>query len=387
MRTRQFLFLSPYVRRLPDPVTKGMERYVMLMAVGDVPTDLPLDPNPRDQNTNKRVYREVFQSLMEEDGSTPGTFHLKNKGITLIASSVARTRDDESKYIVRMSDGEGIVDGGHTYRLILQGQATGKMPSDQYIKIEILVGVPETLVTDIAGGLNTAVQVQDMSLANLAGEFEWIKDRLEGEPYESVIGYRENEGEKELDIRDVIAYMTLFNTELYPNEGSDYPITAYRAKTTALQQFLQHQDSFKKLKNILPDILKFADVVNSEARDLHNQAGGKAGRLDFMRKGDYTFPFIDQDGEYRLHDGALFPMLGAFRWMVEEDPKGQIRWKGGYGRALKIWRASAAELMKATQSTNQELGYNSNALGKSRNHWATLHSVVIKYDLMSRARG
>jgi len=378
----QFVFDTKFVRRFPDPVISGAERVVMFVPAASVPEGIPLDANPRDQNINKRVYKKVLTSLLEEDDSLEGTFHLKNKGITLLASSVTKTRTDQDRYNVRIDDGQGIVDGGHTYRIVLHAQESGTLPLDQFVKFEILVGLPESLITDIADGLNTAVQVQEMSLANLGGEFDWIKARLAGEPYESVIGYRENEAEKELDVRDVIAYMALFNIELWPNDGSEYPINAYRAKVTVLQQFLQNADSFKKLTKILPDILELVDIVGSEARDLHNRAGGKAGRLHFMKERHVTYPFIGAEGDRKMDNGALFPMVGAFRWMVEEDDDGNFRWKGGsFARVKKIWRASGAELMKATQATNQEIGYNSNALGKSRNHWATLHSIVLKHDL------
>jgi hypothetical protein len=39
--------------------------------------------------------------------------------------------------------------------------------------------------------------------------------------------------------------------------------------------------------------------------------------------------------------------------------------------------------MRATQETSEELARNPNAIGKSRNHWATLHSTVAKYQLIS----
>src|SRR5690606_24146990 len=100
---------------------------------------------------------------------------------------------------------------------VLEGQASEELSEDQYVKFEILVDVPEDLITEIAGGLNTAVQVQEMSLANLGERFEWIKEALRGEPYDSAIAYKENEADKELDVRDIVAYMTLFNIDLYPN--------------------------------------------------------------------------------------------------------------------------------------------------------------------------
>lgn len=387
MERQRITLRSDYSRRIPDPVLGGYRHFMWVRAV-DVPEGISLGPNPRDQNTNRSVYREVLRSLLNHEG-TPDTFHLKNKGITLIASSVRESKTGKGSYSVTLDPGQGIVDGGHTYRIILEGQETGDLSDGQYVKFEILVDVPEDLTTEIAGGLNTAVQVQEMSLANLSDRFEWIKEALRGEPYESVIAYKENEPDKELDVRDIVAYMTLFNVEMYPNTigsadrggGPRYPITAYRAKSTALSQFLDESnyEGFKKLSSILPDILVMADTIRHGAMVLHNRAGGKAGKLAFVdsrHRGNYTFPFIRREGPYRLSSGALFPMLGAFRWMVEADSDGLFRWRGGFREVLSLWEAIGGELMRLTQNASEENGRNPNAIGKSLSHWTTLHSVV-----------
>ncbi len=371
---------STHSRRMPDPVIPGSQRHILLVRAKDVPEGLPLDPNPRDQNINKRVYRDVLASLMNEDGAAPDTFHLKNKGITLIAAGVREVNPGE--FSVAFDEGHGIVDGGHTYRVLLEGQSREGLSDEQYVKMEILVGVPPDLITDIAGGLNTAVQVQEMSLANLSDKFDWIKEALKGEPYESVIAYKENETEKMLDVRDVVAYMTLFNIDLYPNDQrSRYPITAYRAKVTALADFLKDEnyESFKKMRKILPDILKLADTISHDARDLHNRTGGKAGKLAFVdgrKSGEYQFPFLGKTGPYKLSAGALYPMLGAFRWMVEEGADGMYHWKGSFQDVLALWDLTGGDLMRLTQAASDENGRNPNAIGKSLQHWTTLYSQV-----------
>ena len=76
-------------------------------------------------------------------------------------------------------------------------------------------------------------------------------------------------------------------------------------------------------------------------------------------------------------------MLGAFRWMVVEGPDGKAQWSGGFDKVLELWHEVGAELMKATQETSEERDRNPNSIGKSRNHWATLHSTVAKYQLIS----
>jgi hypothetical protein len=60
--------------------------------------DLPRLPikeaNPREQNTNRRVYKDVAKSLRNEDGA-PNTFLVKNLGIYACAKAIEKVSDDE----------------------------------------------------------------------------------------------------------------------------------------------------------------------------------------------------------------------------------------------------------------------------------------------------
>ncbi|MHB1571790.1 MAG: AIPR family protein, partial [Solirubrobacteraceae bacterium] len=200
-KTSTATFIAAYARRIPDPTLRNAERHIMFVRAQDVPDGLPKDPNPRAQKIDRGIYREVATHLLNEDG-TPNTFHLKNKGITLIARKVERQGDDEHTYDVTLGEGHGIVDGAHTYEILRKNKpmidelnaADGEGSEiEQYVKFEIITGLPEDLVPEIARGLNTAVQVQEMSLADLREEFDWIKDTIAGEPYAGKIAFRENE--------------------------------------------------------------------------------------------------------------------------------------------------------------------------------------------------
>ena len=108
----KFTFAPEYARRIPDPNFKSQynaERHLFVMAVKSIPTGIGLDPNARQPNISKRVYGKVKESLLHQDESPEGTFHLKNKGITIIAASVKQLGD--RKYEVDIEFGiHGIVD-------------------------------------------------------------------------------------------------------------------------------------------------------------------------------------------------------------------------------------------------------------------------------------
>ncbi len=386
----KFRFKTAYARRIPDPNFKnehGTERHLFVMPVKSIPTGIGLDPNARKPNIQKRVYRKVEASLLQQDDSPKGTFHLKSKGITIIAQAVKQLGDNE--YEVAIESGiHGIVDGGHTYKLITENQDNDDLSDDQYVNVEVRVGVPERWIPEIAGGLNTSVQVQDMSLDDLSGQFEWLKGCLRGESYFDKIAWSENDP-GDYDARDIISMLLCFNVALFPNDQEEHPVAAYEKKSAALKMFEENTESFKRMKPIIKDILRFHDIVSMHGRQLYNQAGGaKGGSLAFVdhrKRRKYQFTFTGEEDAFRLAPGALYPMMASFRWYVVQDQETlKMKWRGGFKAVLAAWQDLGGDLMRATVQTSNELGRNPQSIGKSRNHWSNLHSRVVKYDLMSQ---
>lgn len=397
-KTQNFEFAVRFARRIPDPLEEGAERHIFLCEVEHLPAELPKFPNPRAQNIDRGIWKDIRRHLLNEEG-TPNTFHLKNKGITLVASGVQKV--SESSYTVSFGPKDGILDGGHTYELVMATQDEirehnadeDQEPIRQYVKIEVLTGVERDLLTELAGGLNTAIQVQRWSLENLKGKFEWIKDDLALEPYAGRIAFKENEPGTHLDVRDIIVLLDLMNVVDFPNENGEHPVRAYTSKSSVLDHYVEHESNYEKLRPILKDVLKLYDIICSEGPALHNDAGGKAGKLAFVesRTALYSFPFMSKGGKVeqsksRLVTGAAYPMLAAFRWCVELSPKtGKARWAMPFKDVVEVWRQSGAELMRATQMTSVANGRKANAIGRNSMHWANLHNIVAKHSLM-RAR-
>lgn len=387
MATQKFTFFAPLARRIPDPVffkSHSMTRHIFFVPVRKVPKGLPLDPNARVPNVNRRVYKEIEGSLLNQE-AIPGTFHLKHKGITIVAEKVEQVR--EGQYVVTLARNQGVLDGGHTYELLTKDREE-ELPENQFVKFEILTNVDQDWIVDIAAGLNTSVQVQAMSLDNLAGLFGWIKELIRDEPYFKEIAWKENES-GDFDARDLISLMTCFNIDLFPNKKDTQPVIGYEKKSLALKFFEEKPKTYERMKPILKEILVLHDTISCDSRDYWNEAGGKFGNLAFVedrKRGEFTFHFTGKTSKYRLMNGALYPMLAAFRWMVEEDGKAKVlRWRGGFKEVLRRWESSAEELLRMTFQVSNELGRNPNAIGKSRSHWANLHARVAMRDLMATA--
>ena len=251
-------------RRMADPTFPGAVRHIFTVRADDIPQGLPKAPNPRAQKTDRGIYKDVRRSLLNEEG-TPNTFHLKNKGLTLIADAVKDM--GESTFELSFTPEQGIVDGAHTYEIILEGQdriaeareTDNGSAIDQYVKVEVLTGVPDDLWVEIAGGLNTAVQVQDWSLAHLKNQFDWIKEILDTQPYARRIAYRENEADTAYDVRDIIVLLEMFNFFDYPNDGEEHPTKTYNNKSDVLDRYLAGPAKYERLAPILKDILRLHD--------------------------------------------------------------------------------------------------------------------------------
>ena len=372
-----------YCRRVPDPNWNSpgerIEHFLITVRAKDLP-ELPTDPNPRAQKTSKPLYKEVTKSLLDQNDPS---FHLKNKGITMIARDAKYDEKTESVEVL-FEEGQGIVDGAHTYRIIRDNQM--ECPDVQYVKLEILVGVSNDMVESIAQGLNTSVQVSEMSLANLGSRFDWIKEELKSMPYASQIAYRENE-EGPYDARDLMALLTLFNVSEF-KDGSSHPIIAYRNKAECLERFKKDSEvsgdgsSYRKLRPLLKDILDLHDYIHLHGKALYNEAtGGKGGNLSWMdrrKRGQHSLIFSGAKTEDKLVDGALYPMLGAFRYLVQQKKSERVySWKvGSFDRVKELFNVVGGDMMQATQQTSVISGRNPSVIGKNQGHWDNLYKTV-----------
>jgi len=164
------------------------QMYIAICDVMDVPDNIPMGTNPREQNFNTGVAKRIRESLLSPSSSN---FYILNRGL-LLSAKAAHFNNYDNTLTLEMEDStlHGNVDGGHTYKTILQNRAelTRGM---QYVKIEILTGI-EGFFEDVADARNTSVQVKDQSIANLRGRFNIIKSVLADEAYYGDIFFEEN---------------------------------------------------------------------------------------------------------------------------------------------------------------------------------------------------
>jgi len=372
---KSFTLRANFARRVPDPTfqNEGVDRHVLFVQANSFPAALAqcLDPNARQPNTDRSVYKEIRESLESNDG----LFHLKNKGITVIARKVEKTGEDDYSVILDDQDGmkDGIVDGGHTAQIITEANADpiATFPK-QFVKVEILTNLRPELIEEISGGLNTSVAVKLMSLKNLEGRFNWLKRLFEKKPYQSRIAWSENE-EGDMTARDVIAVLSMFDVERYPAKpDKSQPVKSYSGKEAVLKDYIADSSGVEKLEPIVTDILELHDHIAGTSQGIWNEDGGKFASLKWVHAGRRRLPFADKNSDAQPLPSALLPLLACFRQFVVLGSDGKYHWVSKDLNLKSVWDTHGLSLLRVTDEACDDAGRNPNKMGKSQRHWSSL---------------
>ena len=381
---------------MEHPVYPEIKKYYMTVRAIDLPAGIRKDANARDdegRDLRKPVYRDVYRSLVEDQTVFPSIFDIKNKGIVILAEAVNQVADC---YKVEICEGQGIVDGGHTYEIIVKAQEDENIPEDQHVEVQLLTGVDADMITEISSGLNTGIAVKHHSIANLDGKYDWIKEEVDDQTYAGKIAWRESD-DGDYDVRDLICVMEALNVIDYPNDSGSHPTGAYSSRDRITKKFSEdaekHEDdiqnsTYYKLRLILKDALYLYDIIRHDFREIYNNNNmGNAGGLSIVekaRKGrDFEFPFAGlPNREHRLTKGALYPIFAAFRNKVEINQNtGEAEWAGGFQSVIDLWEKASRELVLQTQNATKDINHKPEIIGKSSGHWNTIHKTVEVYML------
>ena len=373
-------------RKIPNPYlnkedgNKDAMMYVAICDVKNLPKDIPMETNPREQKLTTGVAKKIRNSLLEEDYLD---FYLLNRGLCISAADVTYN-NYANEMTVRFDDYEfhGDIDGGHTYKIILENQdklEAGK----QFVKIEILTGV-EGIFQRLAAARNTSTQVQDKSIAELENRFDIIKNAISNQAYASEIFFNENE-EGSIDVADLLAILYMFNIDEFA--GMDkFPTSAYSSKKKCIDAYLDaHKkygnspnNPYVKMAPIMNDIFKLYDYLELNMGKYYKEKNpmGKFG----LTKGvsiskdnkQYYSKFEHKKMEYFSPTGFIYPILGAFRALLKEENGVYVWQKNPFIVANDL----GAELVDTTVERSRTLGNNPQSVGKDTGNWKTLYMTI-----------
>jgi hypothetical protein len=359
--------------------------------------EIPDDVNPRSHDLDM-IKSSVGRDIRETILGNPKDFLLANRGATVIAESV-RFDPARSEVEITIRDPEihGLADGATSDAIIelVQREVAGartfkslvyeEVP--EYLKqarfhVEVIVGLTRRdRIGVLARGRNTSRQVKSWSLADFGGVFDWIRQIFERDDsiFRDRIGYEENAG-RQINILDVISLMTLFSKEWDDKAAGmkrKAPTVAYSSKgrMDARIQDEKLAPYYTALAPLLEDILKLHDYVYSRFEFAYKAAmgGGKLGRrrgVESRPDDPVKLPLTGSQSNYEIPNGYIFPLLAAFRALVEYDADGDAKWKVN---PFEFFDRNGPELVSVLIEQVDNLGGNPQMAGKSRAVYTSLH--------------
>ena len=372
----------------------SIEKHIFLVRCTDLPDGLSKEANARDfqgRDLNRRVYRDVRDTLIGEIG-TPGTFDLLNKGITIIAQKVNRL--NEYEYEVMIGERQGIADGGHTYDIICDTRTKTKIPDNQFVEVRIFTGIPNSMIAEIAMGLNTGIAVKEHSLDFLDGKYDWLQDEMHAAGFDGLVAWRESD-QGHIDVRDLISTLEALNIFDFPNNGGQHPVAAYEKWSVPAKKFAADAErigsepsTYRRLRPLLIGGLVLMDHIRRDFREAWNEEiGGRAGGLAIVedaKRVDFEFPFAKlPPASYRLTKGAAYPIFAAFRNLVAVDSTtSNARWTI---RPEVFWQEAKPIILRTVKTAIVDYGHKPEVLGKHRGFWNLMHQTLELHLLRSKA--
>lgn len=371
---------SPYSERKDS----GDEPYYIYHAyvdVNDLPSGIPTEVNPRETNMHTNVAKAIIRGL-ESDSEM---FYLNNRGIFMSAESVSWRGNTLHVDLGNDKMQYGILDGGHTYRAILDRRNQIHEGIVQYVHLEIATKITELEPIDvIASSRNHSVQVNDKAIAELAGNFDFVKKAIKDEPYAKRIAYKQNQNTADFDIdaTDLIRLMFAMNAISFPKQSLSQPIQAYSGKTYVLRQFLKsirnEKDAspYYNLAHLLPSMVKLYNQIELDVPNAYKFISGKNARFGSVKgvekRPSETKYFKDKTG-YSISQGLLFPIFAGFRYLIQPQETGVLDWVKD---PFELWEEVQNKLVNNTIEMSRSLGNNPQSTGKNASLWQQNYDAV-----------
>lgn len=395
---KEVTFKAKSVKKMDNPLKDASKadskKYICYVKLQDVPAEFAnwMGTNPRDQKLTTAVAKDIERSI--ESGVS--NFHEINRGIVMSVDAFAfNNKTDE--VTVTLSDPciHGNIDGGHTLKIILNAQKKNTLVFEQYVYFEFFTGIKDP--AQLAEARNSSVQVDRRSIEELNKSFDFVKMALKDTGFYNRIAFKQNEhhGERNIiDIREIIAIMNMFNHLITPPNSDTQPITSYTGKELSLNKFLNLKASrdqvVKNMTPILPDIYKLWDTIELTFPEKGKNANRIYKRKKYAKYVDDSTPvgnslFSNKPMTYCVPKGLMYPIVGAFRALVNIDPSSQkYSWKVDPQIA---WEDLGGKLINIIITSSEDLSDTPDVVGKSSNTWDLLYKEVLIYSMLHSSKG
>jgi hypothetical protein len=383
------------IRSFDDPHDKQLSIHHAYIRVKDFPNGtIPDKVNPRShEELSGRIPDAIEESLKD----STKWFHLVNRGLLVVAQKAWYDNRTEVLHLVIDSEDEGgVADGATTDRVIrnvkrgvsaaeFEKLTEAEIPEylkQAFVHVEIISGSLTEMLVPLTRARNTSNQVKEFAIENLGGGFNWLKGVIESSQFRGRIRFRENDPEP-VDVRTVLGLLTLFHPKW--NEIGKEPIVAYTAKGSVMNYYKDEEwrPGYEQLAPVVVSILELYEYVHANFNAQYEKYKEKmdkgsrfGGRKEVRYNGnDWTLPLTGLKTKHFISDGWLYPMLGAFRMLLDfpKTSRGKVEW---ITDPKDFYDKYGSEFVADVCDQSESLGSNPNATGKSRPLWNNLRTKM-----------
>ena len=375
------------LRTLASPYRKGDKDestfetiYYLLVDMKNLPSNIPLDVNPREPKMTTNVARSLLAAVAEPETD----FYINNRGIVISAKALTfNSADSEVTIDIGNQDDEndkylyGILDGGHTYTAIMRKRDEIPESIRKFVRIEVITNVQN--ITRLSDARNTSAEVSDIALFNLDDKFEDIKASIAGQSYADRIAYKDNE-DKPIHVSELLRLLYAFDIDKYPDDNAA-PVQSYSGKAQVFRRYKQAFESpfYKALTVQIPLLVNLYDVIERELPEKYKEykkaQGGANPRFGSVRgieslDAPAKTEFLAIRTKYSVSSGYIYPIFGAFRSLLKfDDTTETVSW---LFNPIDIWNEIGTSLVQNTFETYT----NPQLAGKDKQLWLSNYRIV-----------
>lgn len=163
----------------------------------------------------------------------------------------------------------------------------------------------------------------------------------------------------------------MFNIDKY--NSAEHPTKAYSGKQAMLNEYLDDPEHYRKFVNVIPDLFDLYDAIETEFAVAYNENGRMYGRKSYSgyKEGSPVgkSKFCMSDIYYKIPDGLLYPILAAFRVLLEYDiTSGKYKWMDGKD-PIAVWNKHKVGLTRSVMDLAGSLGDKPTVFGKDPSLW------------------
>lgn len=271
--------------------------------------DIPFNPNPRHftgkQNSN---YMRMVSTLIHE----PDMFTHKNaSGITIFANDCIDNQD--GSYTILLSDSDGIANGGHTYTA-LKNFGSAK----NFVKVTIEINLDDAKKIDIVESLNLSKKIEQVSLNNKRGVFDWHKELLFN--YQDDIIYHEGDSGF-VNIRESYGSLFLFTYRLDGSKDLSKQFKQSVQSVFTMMKAERTNERMEQITEIAEDIHDLFVYITTNQNYINAfQIAKKKGARRRLRNGEFGLNIALSQ--------FILMTLAAVGVYLDENKK--VRWKNGF---------------------------------------------------------